>query len=267
MRKVVYVLDKDGMPLMPETCPGHVHFLLKNRIAKPVCSHPFTIQQIHETGKGMFRPLRGAIRVGRTDIGVAVIDEAGEILYAAHVTSRNREIPRLVEERAEHRHASRRGERQRRKRRAKKNGTTTEFFWGDSHRDGYGYLNAADTSLVDAGYCFESRFSHDDGFPYTSPVGRFMKNPNGIYDAVGNVLSWTSDWYGTNYGLTEAELNTVQDDPTGPESGSYRVLRGAAWCSPPIGCRSATRYLRAPEFRSDYVGFRVAFEVVDAKDK
>ena len=146
-------------------------------------------------------------------------------------------------------------------------GTTTEFFWGDSHRDGYGYLNAADTSLVDAGYCFESRFSHDDGFPYTSPVGRFMKNPNGIYDAVGNVLSWTSDWYGTNYGLTEAELNTAQDDPTGPESGSYRVLRGAAWCSPPIGCRSATRYLRAPEFRSDYVGFRVAFEVVDAKDK
>ena len=130
MRKVVYVLDKDGMPLMPETCPSHVHFLLKNRIAKPVCSHPFTIQQIHETEKGMFRPLHGAIRVGRTDIGVAVIDEAGEILYAAHVTSRNREIPRLVEERAEHRHASRRGERQRRKRRAKKNGTTTEFSEG-----------------------------------------------------------------------------------------------------------------------------------------
>ncbi len=142
-------------------------------------------------------------------------------------------------------------------------GTQDVFFWGDSHREGYGYLNAADASLVDAGYIFESRFSHDDGFPYTSPVGRFRKNLYGIYDAVGNVLSWTSDWYAPDYGLSITERQMTSVDPAGPYAGECRVLRGASWCSPPIECRSSMRFLRRPEFCSDYVGFRVAFEIVD----
>ena len=126
---IVYVLNVDGKPLMPTQRFGHVRRLLKAGQAKAVSTKPFVVQLQYES-EGITQPLYGGTDPGRTNIGEAVINGKGEIVYAAHVTSRNKEIPKLMAKRAAHRRASRHGERLRRKRRAKRNGTTTEFPGG-----------------------------------------------------------------------------------------------------------------------------------------
>lgn len=45
----VYVLNKDGKPLMPTTRGGHVRHLLKEQKARVVRTNPFTIQLLYET--------------------------------------------------------------------------------------------------------------------------------------------------------------------------------------------------------------------------
>ena len=126
---VTYVLDQEGNPLMPTKRFGHVRRMLKSGQAKAVSTKPFVIQLQYKSTK-YTQPLYGGTDPGRTNIGEAVVNQKGEVVYAAHVTSRNHEIPKLMAERSSHRRASRRGERLRRKRRAKKCGTTTEFQEG-----------------------------------------------------------------------------------------------------------------------------------------
>lgn len=123
---VVYVLDKEGNPLMPTKRFGHVRKLMKAGLAKPVSTKPFVIQLLYESTK-YTQPLYGGTDPGRTNIGVAVVSQKGNVVYAANIVSRNKQIPKLMANRAAYRRASRRGERLRRKRRAKKCGTTTEF--------------------------------------------------------------------------------------------------------------------------------------------
>ena len=72
------------------------------------------------------QPVRLGIDPGRTNIGLAAVREDGTCLFRAKVETRNKEIPKLMEERREHRQQSRRGERLARKRLAKKNRTTME---------------------------------------------------------------------------------------------------------------------------------------------
>ena len=126
---VVYVLDKDGNPLMPTRRFGHVRKLLDAKLAKPVSTKPFVIRLLYESTK-YTQPLYGGTDPGRTNIGAAVVNPKGDVVYSANIVSRNQQIPKLMANRAAHRKASRRGERLRRKRRAKKHGTTTEFSEG-----------------------------------------------------------------------------------------------------------------------------------------
>lgn len=126
---VVYVLNKDGSPLMPTKRFGHVRRMLKSGQAKAVSTKPFVIQLLYDSTE-YTQPLYGGTDPGRTNIGEAVINEKGEVVYEAHVISRNKKIPRLMAKRKAYRQASRRGERLRRKRRAKKCGTTTSFPQG-----------------------------------------------------------------------------------------------------------------------------------------
>ncbi|GHV90482.1 hypothetical protein AGMMS50268_09850 [Spirochaetia bacterium] len=85
----------------------------------------------------------------------------------------------------------------------------------------------------------------------TTAVGSFAPNRWGLYDMHGNVWEWCWDWY-------DGYSTAAQTDPMGASSGSYRVLRGGSWSIFAEYLRSACRYNRAPSYRDDYFGFRVA---------
>ena len=57
-----------------------------------------------------------------------------------------------------------------------------------------------------------------------APVGTFEPNGYGIYDMVGSTTEWVSDWYYANY-----YPFMPKENPSGPETGRYRSLRGANW--------------------------------------
>ena len=84
----------------------------------------------------------------------------------------------------------------------------------------------------------------------THPVGQKKPNAWGLYDMHGNVWEWCSDWYG------DYPSGSVTD-PTGPSSGSSRVLRGGSWGCNARDCRSASRGRDYPGFRDYYGGFRL----------
>ena len=122
----VYVLNKDGKPLMPTTRGGHVRHLLKEQKARVVRTNPFTIQLLYETDN-LVQPLYLGIDPGRTNIGVAVVKTDGTAVFTAHLETRNKEIPKLMQGRKKARRARRtNGRRCRRQRRAKANGTISK---------------------------------------------------------------------------------------------------------------------------------------------
>lgn len=84
----------------------------------------------------------------------------------------------------------------------------------------------------------------------TQAVGSYPANAWGLYDMHGNVWEWCSDWYGSY--STYAQTN-----PTGPSTGSYRVLRGGSWYNDAQDCRSAFRGSLNPGYGSGNIGFRV----------
>ena len=119
----IYVLSRDGSPLMPTLRRHHVEKLLRRGKARVVEHVPFVIQLMYDS-PCVTQPLYGGTDPGRTNIGNAVVDGSGTVVYKDHVTTRNKEIAKLMAERRRYRMASRRGERLARKRLAKRLGTT-----------------------------------------------------------------------------------------------------------------------------------------------
>ena len=94
----------------------------------------------------------------------------------------------------------------------------TEAEWEYAARGGNkskGYKYAGSNTLSDvAWYNITSDNTH--------PVMQKLANELGLFDMSGNVWEWCQDWYGKY-------SNTAQNNPTGPASGSYRVIRGGSW--------------------------------------
>jgi formylglycine-generating enzyme required for sulfatase activity len=67
-------------------------------------------------------------------------------------------------------------------------------------------------------------------------VGQKRANGFGLYDMLGNVWEWVSDWFDQNY-----YQNSPSQDPSGPTSGQVRVLRGGSWYANPDGVRVSNR--------------------------
>ena len=113
----LYVLSKDGKALMPSKRWRHAKELLKDGKAKKLSAKPFVIQLLYDS-PGYTDSLTLCIDPGRTNIGVSVITDNGTCVYQSKAEARNKEIPKLMSERADHRRASRNGRRKRRQRRA-----------------------------------------------------------------------------------------------------------------------------------------------------
>jgi len=78
-------------------------------------------------------------------------------------------------------------------------------------------------------------------------------SPYGAINMAGNVSEWVNDWYSDNLYAQPQVSN-----PTGPETGTERVMRGGAWNLNPNFLRTTNRDHQSPDTRNDYIGFRCA---------
>ena len=98
----------------------------------------------------------------------------------------------------------------------------------------------------------------DDGYAENAPVGSYPEGASwcGALDMAGNVWEWVADW-------AAGYPSGPQANPTGPGTGTHRVLRGGCWANEANGVRTAYRLSRGdatPQVRHSNIGFRCVGE-------
>ncbi|GAB5411849.1 MAG: SUMF1/EgtB/PvdO family nonheme iron enzyme [Chlamydiales bacterium] len=88
----------------------------------------------------------------------------------------------------------------------------------------------------------------------TTAVGSYPPNNYGLYDMAGNVYEWCQDWY-------DRYDESMEENPNGPTTGVYRVLRGGCWKSLKDDLRCALRHRNNPGTVNKTYGFRCAADV------
>ena len=122
------------------------------------------------------------------------------------------------------------------------------FPWGEGLPPPSRFENFADSSAQHL--IGRTIFGYNDNFLVSAPVGKFAANQNGIYDMGGNVSEWVHDYY--SIPDTDSPVS-----PLGPETGEYRVIRGASWMHGTITELRLSFRDYGLEGRRD-VGFRIA---------
>jgi sulfatase modifying factor 1 len=110
-----------------------------------------------------------------------------------------------------------------------------------------------------------------DGYERTSPVIAFPPNGYGLYDMIGNVWEWTTDWYSAGHEADSPKACCIPINPRGGgEQASYdpcqpeikiprKVLKGGSHLCAPNYCRRYRPAARHPEpvdTSTSHVGFR-----------
>jgi sulfatase modifying factor 1 len=140
-----------------------------------------------------------------------------------------------------------------------------EFAWGDELTPGGRHM--ANT--------WQGVFPHEnltsDGYERTSPVDAFQPNGYGLFDMIGNVWEWTTDWYSTKHLGDAPKACCIPENPRGGnEAGSYdtcqpqiriprKVVKGGSHLCAPNYCRRyrpAARHAQPVDTSMSHVGFR-----------
>lgn len=101
----------------------------------------------------------------------------------------------------------------------------------------------------------ENTTSYGCGTDRTWIVGSKEKgaSPYGLYDMAGNAQEWVNDWFNETY-YAESPV----ENPSGPETGAWKILRGGSYISSEEKLRTTGRDAKAPYFEgSGYIGFAV----------
>ena len=140
-----------------------------------------------------------------------------------------------------------------------------EFAWGDEFTPGRRHM--ANTWQGE----FPRENTRADGYARTSPVSAFPPNGYGLYDMIGNVWEWTTDWYSAQHEVSAPSGCCPPENPRGAkEEGSYdqcqpqiriprKVLKGGSHLCAPSYCRRyrpAARHAEAIDTSTSHVGFR-----------
>jgi formylglycine-generating enzyme required for sulfatase activity len=131
-------------------------------------------------------------------------------------------------------------------------GTTTIRYWGNSVNSACFYANIYDITGRRVNKMHWDRHFCDDGIARTAPVARYKPNNFGLYDMLGNVWEWCSDFYRHTLDIENESRTDV--------GGEYRVIRGGSWESSPAHARSAMRQGQLMSSANPYMGFRLILE-------
>ncbi len=126
----------------------------------------------------------------------------------------------------------------------------TEAEWEYAARGGNktkGYSFAGSNDLNEVGWYKDNSSGQTNIVEYKKP------NELGVYDMSGNVFEWCSDWFG-NYN------NNAVNNPTGPPSGTEKVMRGGCFDSEAKECKLTSRFSNPPDSSGDGLGFRLVLQ-------
>jgi formylglycine-generating enzyme required for sulfatase activity len=134
---------------------------------------------------------------------------------------------------------------------ASRAGTTTSRIWGDDADDACAYANAADRQVKNE-YGWKDVVDCDDGYVYTSPVGKFKPNKFGLYDMMGNARQVVA-------GCLTDSIAELPKDGSANEDCNQHPLRGSSWESlAAVVMRVACREWIGSGYAHLAYGFRVA---------
>ncbi|MEE4195213.1 MAG: SUMF1/EgtB/PvdO family nonheme iron enzyme [Anaerolineae bacterium] len=105
----------------------------------------------------------------------------------------------------------------------------------------------------------ECRYANSYGCALdTTEIGSYPEgiSPFGAFDMAGNVFEWTADWYGSEY-----YQNSPAENPTGPDFGTERVMRGGSYYTYETDLQTAFRLYSDPTSMQRYTGFRCVMDI------